>query len=167
MTPQSKYQVRFDWGRDGAAVVSDGVDVIVWVDQLTATAQEVPEFPTVVGGSIQNSIAVAQWVLEKQAERGDRFTVAVVAAGEQRADGSARFAVEDFLAAGSVIDALAEVGIDYCSPEAAAACAAYTGLRRAAAHLISASESGMALGMPMLDLDPVDDVPVLSAGLSG
>jgi 2-phosphosulfolactate phosphatase len=167
MTPQSRYQVRFDWGAAGAAAVSDGVDVIVWVDQLTATPQSAPDFPTVVGGSIQNASAVAGWVLARQAERGDRFTVAVIAAGEQRADGSARFAVEDFLAAGAVIDALAAVGIDYCSPEAAASCAAYTGLRRAAAHLISASESGMALGMPMLNLDPVDDVPILSPGLRG
>ena len=164
MTPQSKYQVRFDWGRAGAATISDGADVVVWVDQLQATPQGAPDFSTVVAGSIQNATAVAEWVLARQAERGDRFTVAVVAAGEER-NGSIRFAVEDLLAAGAIVDALATVGIDYCSPEAAAACAAYTSLRLAAAHLISASESGMALGMPMLDLAPVADVPVLSAGV--
>ncbi len=161
MPAQSVYQVRFDWGSPGAGSIGDGADAVVWVDQLQASPREVPEFPVVVSGSIQNSAAVAAWVLEQQALRGDRFTIAVVAAGEQRPDGSLRFAVEDLLGAGAVIDALAEVGIDYCSPEAAAACAAYTSLNKAAAHLISASESGLALNRPMLDLDPVTEVPRL------
>lgn len=165
MTTQSIYQVRFDWGSAGAAAITDGADAVVWVDQLPATERVVPEFAPVVGGRIQNCAAVADWVLARQGERGDRFTVAVVAAGEERLDGSIRFAMEDLLGAGAVIDALAAVGIDYCSPEAAAACAAYTSLKRAAAHLISASESGIALGKRMLDLDPTTDVPILSASL--
>jgi 2-phosphosulfolactate phosphatase len=69
----------------------------------------------------------------------------VIAVGEPRADGSTRFAVEDLLAAGAVIDALADAGIDYCSPEAAAAGAAFTGLRNATGHLIGASASGREL----------------------
>lgn len=158
---QGQYQVRFDWGLAGATSVSDGVDAIVWVDQLGDASDEAPDARAVVGGSIENSAAVAAWVLDRQAETGDRFTVAVIAAGGLREDGSIRFAVEDLLGAGAVIDALAAVGIDYCSPEAAAACAAYTSLRRAAAHLISASETGVQLGMPMLDLDPVAEVTVL------
>jgi 2-phosphosulfolactate phosphatase len=162
MPTQSPYQVRFDWGAAGAEAIGDGADVVVWVDQLAATEGVLPQHPLVAKGSIQNRAAVAQWVLERQAERGDRFTVAVVAAGESRADGSLRFAVEDLLGAGAVIDALAAVGIDYCSPEAAVACAAYTSLSGAAAHLISASESGVSLDRPLLDLDPVDDVPILS-----
>ena len=56
------------------------------------------------------------------------------------------FAVEDFLAAGAVIDALATVGIDFNSPEAASACAAYEGLRNATLHLTSASETGQRVG---------------------
>ncbi|MHA6669297.1 2-phosphosulfolactate phosphatase [Homoserinimonas sp. A447] len=160
MTPQAQYQVRFDWGTSGATAVGDGADVIIWVDEQPATPRELPSLPLVVAGGIRNSAAVAEWVLSQQGERGDRFTVAVIAAGEKRSDGSLRFAVEDLLGAGAVIDALAAVGIDYCSPEAAAACAAYTSLCRGAAHLISASESGMALGMRMPDLDPVDEVPV-------
>lgn len=128
---------------------------------MPATPRDVPDFPTVVAGSIQNRRAVAAWVIDEQARVGDRFTVAVIAAGEAREDGSLRFAVEDLLGAGAVIDALAEVGIDYCSPEAAAACAAFTSLSKAAAHLISASESGMATGRPMLDLDAIDEVPRL------
>ena len=162
MPAQSVYQVRFDWGVAGADSIGDGADAVVWVDELPASDAARPQHPLVVSGSIRNRAAVARWVLARQAEQGDRFTVAVVAAGEARADGSLRFAVEDLLGAGAVVDALAEVGIDYCSPEAAAACAAYTGLSGAAAHLISASESGVSLDRPLLDLDPVDLVRVLS-----
>ncbi|MEX1079752.1 MAG: 2-phosphosulfolactate phosphatase [Homoserinimonas sp.] len=161
MTSQSVYQVRFDWGSPGVDWVGDGADAVIWVDQLASTPRAVPEFPVVVAGGIQNRAAVARWVLAQQARKGDRFTVAVVAAGELRLDGSLRFAVEDLIGAGAVIDSLASVGVDYCSPEAAAACAAYTGLSGAAAHLISASESGLSLGGPLLDLAPVDEVPVL------
>jgi phosphosulfolactate phosphohydrolase-like enzyme len=77
-------------------------------------------------------------VTSLQTGLGDRCVVAVVAAGPT-------FAVEDLLAAGEVIDALAASGIDHSSPEAAAACAAFTGLRRAVKHLVSASENGVAL----------------------
>ena len=160
-TAQAKYQVRFDWGIAGAASVGTGADAVIWVDQLGEPSAVVPDARTVVAGSIQNSAAVASWVLDRQAEAGDRFTVAVVAAGEPREGGGLRFAVEDLLAAGAVIDALAAVGIDYCSPEAAAACAAYTGLRRGVGHLVSASESAASLGTTLPDLAPVAEVPVL------
>jgi 2-phosphosulfolactate phosphatase len=100
----------------------------------------------VIAGSLRNRSAVAQWILKRQTEIGERAMVAVVAAGEARADGSIRFAVEDLLVAGAIIDALAEVGIDYCSPEAAAACAAFVGLKRATGHLLTASASGQELG---------------------
>jgi 2-phosphosulfolactate phosphatase len=53
------------------------------------------------------------------------------------------------------------VGIDYCSPESAAAAAAFTGLRNATSHLISSSASGQELGRPAVSLDAVDDVTVL------
>lgn len=99
----------------------------------------------VVAATLRNRSAVARWILELQKEQGTRVRVAIVAAGEARADGSIRFSVEDLLTAGGVIDALADVGIDYCSPEAAAACAAYTGLARATAHLMTASVSGQQL----------------------
>ena len=62
-----------------------------------------------------------------------------------RAGEGIRFAVEDQFGAGAIIDALAAVGIDYCSPEAAAASAAFTGLRNAMGHLVSASASGKEL----------------------
>ena len=157
---QSQYQVRFDWGLAGAAAIADDADVIVWVDQLGTAHTELPD-GGVVGGSIANRRALADWALERQGDLGDRFTIAVIAAGEVRPDGSLRFAVEDLLGAGAVIDALADVGIDYCSPESAAAAAAYTGLRNATSHLISSSASGQALGRPAVQLDAVDEVAVL------
>jgi 2-phosphosulfolactate phosphatase len=99
----------------------------------------------VITANLANPARVAEWVLARQAEKGDRFVVAVIAVGERRADGTARFAVEDFLVAGAVIDALSSVGIDHCSPEAAAAVAGFAGLKRALRHLITASETAQAL----------------------
>ena len=99
----------------------------------------------VIAASLNNRTAVAEWVLARQAEKGARFSIAVIAVGERRPDGTSRFAVEDFLAAGAVIDALSSLGIDHCSPEAAAASAAFVGLRQALRHLVGASETGLAL----------------------
>ncbi|MCW4385343.1 2-phosphosulfolactate phosphatase [Salinibacterium sp. SYSU T00001] len=158
---QQMYQVRFDWGLTGAAAIAEGADAIVWVDEL-GEQQELPDVTAaVVAGGIANSAAVADWVIAKQAERGDRFRIAVVAAGEPRGDGSLRFAVEDLLGAGAVIDALTAVGIDHNSPEAAAASAAYEGLRRAVKHLVGASVSARELGGVHPDFTPSTDVTVL------
>ena len=157
---QGQYQVRFDWGLAGASAIGGDADVIVWVDQLGFAETELPA-NGVVAGSIECRRALAEWTLARQGDRGDRFTVAVVAAGEARADGSLRFAVEDLLGAGAVIDALADAGIDYCSPEAAAAAAAYSGLRNATSHLISSSASGQALGRPSLALHASEEIVVL------
>jgi 2-phosphosulfolactate phosphatase len=157
---QTQYQVRFDWGLPGAITVGERADVIVWVDQLGYAETDLPERGVVLG-NIQCRGALAEWALGRQGDLGDRFTIAVIAAGEARVDGSLRFAVEDLLGAGAIIDALADVGIDYCSPEAAAAAAAFTGLSNATSHLISSSASGQALGRPSLDLGPVADVVVL------
>jgi 2-phosphosulfolactate phosphatase len=145
---QEQYQVRFDWGVDGAHAIGDNADVIVLVDVLDADAV-LPEsldsgVAVIVAGSLRNSAAVARWALDRQSDKGDRFTVAIVAMGEPRDGGALRFAIEDLLGAGAIIDALAAVGIDYCSPEAAAAAAAFTGLRNATGHLIGASTSGRA-----------------------
>ena len=151
---QTQYQVRFDWGFAGLQAIGVGADVAVWVDVLSAghgggetIESEVPvlsELP-VLRGSLRNRRAIAERVLAEQGDKGERFIVAIVAAGERWDDGSSRFAVEDLLAAGAIIDALADLGIDYCSPEAAAASAAFTGLRNATGHLIGASASGRTL----------------------
>ncbi|MBT2500891.1 2-phosphosulfolactate phosphatase [Agromyces sp. ISL-38] len=109
----------------------------------------------VFAASMRNRTAVAERILAMQEHRGERVIVAVVAAGEPAsepagasagaADGGIRFAIEDQLVAGAVIDALIGIGIDHTSPEAAVACASFEGLRHAATHLISASGSAVAL----------------------
>lgn len=154
---QASYQVRFDWGADGAAAVADGVHAIVWVDELGEEGLPEVEAP-LVAGAFRSADAVARWSLERQAELGGRFVIAVVAAGVRQPDGSLRFAVEDLLAAGAVIDAIAELGIDHQSPEAAAAAAAFAGLRNATRHLVTASISARELGGVQLDLTPEPEV---------
>ncbi|MET0976214.1 MAG: 2-phosphosulfolactate phosphatase [Leifsonia sp.] len=173
---QSKYQVRFDWARDGAARVAADADVVIWVDVLGPAADAglddvAPAAELLLGGGA-DAMLVAEHVLETQVALGRRAFIAVIAAGEAGGSGSPRFAVEDLLGAGAVIDALAAVGLDYSSPEAAAACAAYTGLRGAVTHLATASASGQALlaaGVPAADIRaaagarPAESVRVLRA----
>lgn len=134
---QEYYQVRFDWGHAGAASVGRDAEAVVWVSQLAGEAA--PDHA--VAGALERAAELGAWALAEQERLGGRFRVAVVAAGVPRTDGSLRFAVEDLLAAGAIIEAIAEVGIDHQSPEAAAAAAAYRGLRNATGHLISASVS--------------------------
>ncbi|MEV8212804.1 2-phosphosulfolactate phosphatase [Leifsonia sp. NPDC077715] len=171
---QAKYQVRFDWGVDGLDAVAQDADVIVWIDALAVDA-EPPAFPgdgAALAASLTDAEAVARWILDEQVRLGRRTMVALVAAGGTTATDAPRFAVEDLLAAGAVVDALAALGIDYASPEAAAACAAFTGLRGAVAHLLTASVSGrerIAAGVPLADvaasgrLGTSDTVTVLRA----
>ncbi|GAA1055975.1 hypothetical protein GCM10017608_13680 [Agromyces luteolus] len=152
---QSKYQVRFDQGAEGVRRIAPDADVLVWVDQVTDASGEgvddgsspgagVPDealagtTAAVLAASVADAAAAAAWMLAEQERLGRRAFLAIVAAG--RSDGG--FAADDVLAAGAVIDALADLGIDDTSPEAAVACASYTGLRRAVAHLATASVGG-------------------------
>lgn len=151
---QAKYQVRFDQGVDGVRRIAEGVQVVVWVDQTATDAaagsgaesalvpqavlDAAPVDAAVLAANLRDADAAAGWVLAEQERLGRRAYLAVVAAG--RADGG--FAADDVLAAGAVIDALIELGIDDTSPEAAVASAAYAGLRRAVAHLATASAGG-------------------------
>lgn len=170
---QAKYQVRFDWSAEGAAAVAADADVVVWVDALAdAPAPELPGNGAVLAAGLTDASAVARWILAEQVRLGRRAMIALVAAGGATPSGATRFAVEDLLAAGAVVDALASVGIDYSSPEAAAACAAFTGLRGAVAHLLTASVSGqerVAAGAVPADIAPAgrldasDAVTVLRA----
>ena len=140
---QSKYQVRFDWGIAGIAAITPGAQILIWADALVTADAPDPlvarDDIAVAVGTVGNRVDVASWVLARQVELGDRATIAVVAAGG--ADG--RFSVEDLLAAGAIVDALGDVGIDFVSPEAAAAAAAFGGLRNATSHLLSASVTGV------------------------
>jgi hypothetical protein len=130
------YPLRFDWGAPARAALEGGVDAVVWVDQLGGGAD---------ARTLEEADEVAEWALAEQERLGGRFRIAVIAAGAERPDGSLRFAVEDLLAAGAIIEAIAARGIDHQSPEAAAAAAAYVGLRNATRHLVSASVSAREL----------------------
>jgi 2-phosphosulfolactate phosphatase len=134
---QSSYQVRFEWGAAGATAIAVDADVVAWVDEIGS--EPVPAGARTT--ALAEAEEFARWCLARQEELGGRFRIAVVAAGATQPDGSLRFAVEDLLAAGAIIDAIAELGIDHQSPEAAAAAAAYTGLRKATRHLVNASVS--------------------------
>jgi hypothetical protein len=139
---QAKYQVRFDTGRAGLDRVGN-VDLLIWVDALAlADAGIALDSPaaTVLAANLTNRSAVAAWALEHQVRLGRRVSIAVVAAGR---DGTA--SAPDLLAAGAVIDALIARGIDFTSPEAAVACAAFDNLRNAVGHLFTASVDGQSL----------------------
>ena len=127
-------------------------------------------------GCLRNPSAVAAAVLAAQRRRSARTSIAIVAAGERvsRDEGApVRFAVEDQLGAGAVVDALGALGVDHTSPEAAAAGEAFRGLRGAARHLLTASGSGQELlaagrGDEVLSAAAVDAasvVPVLRDGV--
>ena len=137
---QSWYQVRFDWGAAGRDAIGVDAEAVVWVDQLDGGSD-----PSAGSGerahTLEQADEIADWALAEQERLGGRFRIAVVAAGVERADGTLRFAVEDLLAAGAIIEALGARGIDHQSPEAAAAAAAYRGLTNATRHLIGASVS--------------------------
>ncbi|HEV7185533.1 MAG TPA: hypothetical protein VGN33_13650 [Leifsonia sp.] len=155
---QAKYQVRFDWGTAGATAIGQDADVVVLVDALPPTDADaaerasaalitaLPESAAVLSAGLTTASAAARWILDEQVRLGRRALVSLVAAGSAAWTATPapglRFAVEDQLAAGAIIDALATLGIDYSSPEAAVACAAFTGLRRAVGHLLTASVSG-------------------------
>lgn len=131
---------------------------------------------TVMLGCLRNRSAVARAVLAEQERRGERTSVAIIAAGERTARDAVapvRFAVEDHLGAGAIVDALGAIGIDHTSPEAAAACEAFRALHGAVRHLLTASGSGQELierglqdeVLSAAAVDAASVVPVLRAGV--
>jgi len=144
---QQRYQVRFDVGLDGARRIGASAHLLVWCDGLATEPVPVDALPPhaeVIDARCGAASAIAQRLLELQAVRGERTFVAVVAA-EAPVEAPEGIPVEDLLLAGAVIDALGAVGIDATSPEAAAAAAAFQGLRGAVAHMLTASVGGRML----------------------
>ncbi|MCW3492407.1 2-phosphosulfolactate phosphatase [Microbacterium sp. SSM24] len=198
---QSAYQVRFEWGLDGLDRLAPS-DVVVVVDvlrfsstvvQAVERGEEVPldaaahavsingaavaaaATGLVLLGGLRNAAAVARAILAEQEHRGARTSIAVIACGELTSRDPAaplRFAVEDLLGAGAVIDALAGLGIDHSSPEAAVAGEGFRALRGAAKHLLTASGSGRELDaagrrdevLAAAAVDAASVVPVLRDG---
>lgn len=199
---QSAYQVRLEWGVEGLARLAPA-DVTVVVDVLrfsSTVIQAVERGETVtldasaravslngaavadvapglvLIGGLRNAAAVARAILAEQQRRAARTSIAVIACGERtsRDEGaSLRFAVEDLLGAGAVVDALAELGIDHSSPDAAVAGEAFRSLRGAAKHLLTASGSGRELEaagrrdevLAAAAVDAASVVPVLRDGV--
>jgi 2-phosphosulfolactate phosphatase len=89
----------------------------------------------VAAGCLRNAASVADWA----ASQGG--SVAVIAAGEQWADGSLRPAAEDLIAAGSIISGLPGTR----SPEAKVALAAYQTNQGKLRTALSQSVSGQDL----------------------
>ncbi|GEB95540.1 hypothetical protein GCM10009724_15870 [Microbacterium lacticum] len=136
--------------------------------------------PIVLLGCLRNASAVAEAIADEQRRRGARTSIALIAGDELvPADAGAaartarRFAVEDLLGAGAIVDALGVRGIDHTSPEAAAAGEAFRGLRAARRHLLAASGSGQELAergahdevRAAAELDASTAVPVLREGV--
>ncbi|QIM16319.1 2-phosphosulfolactate phosphatase [Leucobacter insecticola] len=166
---QSTYQLRLAWGTAGLTTLADA-GIVVVVDALDAPAASeavtsvgarvapgadvigdaaadlaaqaagLPHGPTVFRASLRNATATARAIVDEQLARGDRTAVNLVLAG----DGGA-FAVEDYLAAGALGDALSKLGLDHTAPDLAVAIEGFRPLTRALKHLLSASAAGLAL----------------------
>jgi 2-phosphosulfolactate phosphatase len=116
----------------------------------------------VVAGCLRNATAAAMHARRLAADGNG--VIAVIAAGERwhGATGPIRPAVEDLLGAGAILAALdpsAAVGHPGCSPEAAAARAAFI----AARPRIHESLVGCSSGRELLDRGWADDVAVAAA----
>jgi 2-phosphosulfolactate phosphatase len=200
---QSTYQVRLEWGVAGLARLAPAdIVVVVDVLRFSTTVIDAVERgdgcpldaaahaisingapvaeaaadggALVLLGGLRNASAVAAAVLAEQERRGARTSITVIAAGElSPGDGTLRFAVEDQLGAGAIVEALGSLGIDHTSPDAAVAAESFRALRRAVKHLLTASGSGLELiGRGLRDdvlaaaaVDAASAVPVLRDGV--
>ncbi|WP_156759002.1 2-phosphosulfolactate phosphatase [Microbacterium karelineae] len=140
---QATYQVRLGWGA-GALDALAPAEIVVIVDAIGADPRleeaAAARADAVFAGSLRNATATARAVLDEQLSRGERTGIALVLAGD---DGG--FAVEDYLAAGAIGDALSAHGLDHSAPDVAVATEGFRALRRALKHLLSASGAGLAL----------------------
>ncbi len=170
---QSTYQIRLGWGAEGISqLAKSGIVIIVDAIEsddardtevpdveardadafagvrpagsssaraLALKAAALPHEPTVFTASLRNATATANAVYEEQVVRGGRTAINLILAGD---DG--RFAVEDYLAAGAIANALSERGLDHSSPDVAVAIEGFRPLTRALKHLFSASAAGLA-----------------------
>lgn len=144
---QSNYQVRLGWGDEALETLATS-DIVIVVDAIDTSgtslriaerAAALAHAPAVFSASLRNATATARAAYEEQIARGGRTAINLVLVG----DGG--FAVEDYLAAGAIGNALSALGIDHTSPDVAVATEGFRPLGRALKHLVSASASGLAL----------------------
>lgn len=122
--------------------------------------------PTVVAGCLRNAAAVAAYL--QRTGPSPTGPIAVIAAGEQWADGHTRFAIEDLIGAGAIVHRLE----GRKSPEALLAEQAYLAVRDRLHDTLKHCASGRELverGHPddvklAAELDAGDAVPLLRNG---
>lgn len=150
---QSIYQVRLGWGPAGLTSLATS-EIVIIVDaldgadaaeppgasDLAAQAAALPHTPMVLLASLRNAEATAAAIRDEQIARDQRLAINLILVGD-----GGQFAVEDFLAAGAVGDALSQLGIDHTVPDLAVATEGFRPLTRALKHLLSASGAGIAL----------------------
>ncbi|UOQ55904.1 phosphosulfolactate phosphohydrolase [Leucobacter allii] len=152
-------------GDAGPAAETDGAAPTSAADSLARRAAASPHAPAVFRASLRNATATARAVYAEQLARGGRTAINLVLVGEpdertgtgtgtgtgggaaarDTAAVAGGFAVEDYLAAGAIGDALSALGIDHTSPDLAVATEGFRPLTRALKHLVSASAAGLAL----------------------
>lgn len=145
---QPTYQVRLGWGANAfthlaksrIVVVVDAIDPGGEAQALADQAAALPHDPIVFIASLRTATATAKAIYEEQLAQGGRAAINLVLVGHEGG-----FAVEDYLAAGAIADALTAVGLDHSSPEVAVATEGFRPLTRALKHLLSASETGAQL----------------------
>jgi len=96
---------------------------------IALSVGDVGQASAVVAACLRNAAAVATWLVANHFGSLQR-PISVIAAGERWPDGSLRPALEDYLAAGSVLHGIAQAapsGAGTWSPEARAALATYLG----------------------------------------
>ncbi|MER6126519.1 2-phosphosulfolactate phosphatase [Streptomyces sp. NPDC001795] len=108
-----------------------------------AIAATAPPGVRVIAACLRNISAVGSWLTSRGYGTPER-PLAVIAAGEQRPDGSLRPALEDLLGAGTLISELRVQGAGPLSTEATAAKATYEGTADLA-HAVATSASGRQL----------------------
>ncbi len=109
---------------------------------------------TVVGASLRNAVAVADWIAREH--DAETASIAVVAAGELWPDGSLRPAIEDLWGAGAVLAALEDHDWPGLSPEAAMAADAYRLIAdREESHLMACAG-----GRELVDAGYAEDIAV-------
>ena len=140
------YQVQLEWGAQ--ALRAHPADVVIVADAdagETGDALRAADAGLVLAATLESADEVAEIVLAEQERLGRRASITIAAAGDTWPDGTLRVSVADTLVAGRIVDALAERGIDFHSPQAAVACAAAEALRGATGHLVRAEQATRAV----------------------
>jgi 2-phosphosulfolactate phosphatase len=107
----------------------------------------------VIGMSLRNRRAAAEWLMQRRAE-DPTLKVSIVAAGERWPDGGLRPAIEDQWGAGALVSELVERGWSDLSPEARSS----VGLFKSVGADIASALRDCCSGRELIDINFADDV---------